>query len=592
MNAAMVIFTREIREKSRLFVACLVLAAVPFLATLLPSARAHRGDVIAIVGGALAISIGLGVALAMGSSVLSRDLAERRMSFYFTKPISPASLWIGKAAAALLTSFFCLAVIALPAMLFSGPAWSRRWLGEIEPVMFGALTLAVFFLVSHAVSTVVRSRSPLLALDFVLLIVSVGALLMIVWPVILGHAVRVNAVLTPVIAAAILVVLAIAPVWQLEHGRADIRRSHAAFSRFFWPGIGVVLLLAGGYVGWLVSAKPADLTEILTVEQPPRGSSVLVIGTSRGRGDYHSTFLIDRDTGSHERIPTPPWWGIESSQDGRQIAWLQPGGMFSVRHLELHVSGRATGILMNLASRFVLSDDGSRAAVDTGRTVTVYETAGGRMLGSASGFDSRSQALMHFVSNDVVRIVEDSPLRIVELDVRTRRRTTTGELPIDTPRRAISISGDGTRMFLRGPNLIVDARTAAVVANLGTERFTTAAMLHDGTVAAVQPGSVPHLRLHARDGRLLHDLPVPGERNVWVAAEVEGGKLILTSRSGTTYVVDVVRGAIERRLPGLRGPYQASARLIRYGAGQELVGRTREGLVAWKLDGSARPLLR
>jgi hypothetical protein len=592
MSAAMVIFTRELREKSRLFLACLGLAAVPFLATLLPSARAHRGDVIAIVGGSLAICMGLGVAMAMGSSVLSRDLAERRLSFYFTKPIGPASLWIGKAAAALLTSFFCLAVIAVPAMLFSGPAWSRRWLGEIEPVMTGALALTVFFFVSHAVCTVVRSRSPLLALDFVLLIVSVGAVLMIVWPVILGHAVRVTAVLTSSLAAAILLVLAIAPIWQLEHGRADIRRSHAAFSRFFWPGIGVVLLVAGGYVWWLLSAKPGDLTEILTVEQPARGASVLVTGTSRSRGDYHSTFLIDRATGRYERIPTPPWWGIESSQDGRRIAWLQPAGMFSVRQLELYVSGRATGILMNPASRFVLSDDGSRVAVDSGRTVTVYETASGRMLGSASGFDSGSQAVMHFVGNDVVRIVEDSPLRIVELDVRTRRRTTTGELPIDTPRRAISISGDGTRMFLRGPNLIVDGRTGAAVANVGTERFTTAAMLHDGSVAAVLPGPAPRLRLHGRDGRLLYDLPVPGEQNVWVAAEAEGGKLILTSRSGTTYVVDVARGAIERKLPGLRGPYRPSARLLRYGADQELVGRTRDGLVAWRLDGSMRPLMR
>lgn len=597
MSATLVIFTRELREKSRLFLVCLVMAAVPFLATLLPSARGQRADVIAIVGGFLAASIGLGVALAMGNSVLSRDLAERRMSFYFAKPVRPGALWLGKAAASLVTALFCFGVIAVPAMLFAGPSWDRRWLGGVAPLLAGALAICVFFFAMHALATVTRSRSPLLALDFLFLIVTAGALLMIVWPVVLGGAFEVSKVLAVAIAVAVLIVLAIAPVWQLEHGRTDIRRSHAAFSRFFWPAIGVVLLVSGGYVWWLVSAEPEDLDQISTVEQPARGTSVLVTGTSQGRGDYQASFLIDRATGRYERLGSPPWWGIDASQDGKVLAWLQPAGIFSMRQLELYANGRGTGILVSPSSHIVLSDDGTRVAADTGRMISVYEVATGKLLGSAAGFDPRAQASMFFVDTDLLRIIEMSPLRIAELDLRTRRLTRTGERSLETPRRrAVSVSGDATRMFVQGPNLIIDARTGATIAPVEPRHFVSASMLHDGSVAGISLENGPHLRLYAPDGTPRHDIALTGERMVWIAAETETGKLILAARGGTMYVVDVAAGTIAQKL-ALRGPFpppSADPRLTRYGADQELVSRDANGrLVVWKHEGRApaRPLL-
>ena len=69
------------------------------------------------------------------------------------------------------------------------------------------------------------------------------------------------------------VILAVAPAWQLAHGRTDARRGHAALSRFVWVGLGAVLLVAAGYVAWVVSADPADLREVLSVDQPANGTS-------------------------------------------------------------------------------------------------------------------------------------------------------------------------------------------------------------------------------------------------------------------------------------------------------------------------------
>jgi hypothetical protein len=596
MSAAVTIFLRDLRERSRLLLACTILAVVPFAAILLPSARGHRGDVVAIVGGALAICVGLGVALGLGNSVVARDLVDRRMSFYFAKPIGPAALWIGKAGAALVTTLFCFLVIAVPAMTFAGAAWNRRWLGGTQPIVIGALAIAVLFFVSHAFATVVRSRSMLLSLDFFFALLTLGALLVILWPVLLGQAVQLLGTLITTIAAAVLVLLAIAPIWQLEHGRTDIRRSHAAFARFFWPGVAIVLLAVGGYVWWVISPEPEDLNAVHSVEQPPSGSEVIVTGGAKGRGDYQATFLIDRETGKVDRLPTPPWWGLQASRDGRVIAWLQPAGIFSLQHLELYVRGRATGILLSHSAHFVLSDDGTRVAADNGRVVTVYDVATGRMLSSAAGFDPRAQAHMFFATNDVLRIYETEPLRISELDVTSRKLTHLAQRALDTPAgQAISVSGDGTRMFVRGPNIIADARTGTTLATLDPDRGN-GSMLHDGSVATiVWNGQSPRIRLYGPDGTRRHEIAIAPAPNAWVMGEIEGGKVLVVARGGTTYVVDVRTGAIVQKHEDLRTNalrWTVDPRLIRHGANQELAARRGGKVVVWSptAGGPVRPL--
>ncbi|HYC89039.1 MAG TPA: hypothetical protein VEO54_07500 [Thermoanaerobaculia bacterium] len=597
MNAALALFTYELRAKSRLFIGCAVLAVVPFLATLLPSARGNARDVVAMVGGFLAIIIGLTIAAMMSRAAIVNELVERRMSFWFAKPIRPAALWLGKASAALVTSVLCFTMIAVPAMLFAGPAWKHLWTDGPPVLAAAAFGMVWLFLLGHTVNTVTRSRSLLLALDFCFLLIAAGALVLIARPVLLGGGTAVLKRLVFAIVGGLLVVAAIAPVWQLRHGRADIRRSHAAFSRFFWPCIGVILLLAGGYVAWLVSATPGDLREILEVAQPPRGPKVLVTGNPANRGDYHATFIIDTATGRYDRVSTPPWWGLESSKDGKTFAWLQPSGGFRARQLELYVNGRATGILTSLSSRMVLSDDGTRLATDSGSTVTVYDVATGRIAGSAAGFDPRSQASMYFVTSDLLRIIETTPLRIAELDLRTRRLTRT-ESPLPAaPRNGLTVSGDGTRMFLRGKNMIVDARSGTILAALEPARYNVASMLHDGSVvAAASANGTAHVHIYGPGGEHRHELTLPETPGLWITGEVEGGKVLLATRRGML-VVDVNRGTIVRRVDGVRGPmprFSADPRLIRYAADQELVGRTEDGkLVVWKHEGraEARPLL-
>jgi hypothetical protein len=600
----MIIAAREVREKARLFVICAGLSLVPFAATLLPGARGQSADVIAIVGGFLSAILGLGIAVTFGASTIVRDLAERRMSFYFTRPVSAPAIWIGKAAAGLFISLACFAIIATPSALAARKAWATQWLGDIEPLSVAALAIVVLFFLSHTMSTIIRSRSPLLALDFLFAIAAVAALYLIARPMLIGAATDLARIVLTAIGIAVVLVLAIAPVWQLANGRSDIRRSHAALMRFLWPSIAIVLLIAGGIVAWVIQVSPADIV-VRYVGQPPRGTAAIVTGRAPRAVDYHATFVIDRASGASKRMGTPPWWGAHFSDDGRVLVWLQPVGTFSLQGVELHTLNGATGIVIPLSSSIVLSGDGARVAITNGKLLAVHELATGKLLASAAGLDSRARHQVFFLTPDVVRVFEyqqqlrtPTPLRIFELDIRARSIRKTGERMLVTTRQAVSVSGDGARMFVRGANVIADGRTGQTIAEIAASDVSSSAMLFDGSVALVSYGrGVPHLRTYDRDGAPRHDVAFPNVRSVWIAGEIENGKLILTVHGRTMCVVDLASGSIEQRLENVRGPmphWSTDPRLIRYAADQEFVAVDKNGkLIVWKNEGraSARPLL-
>src|SRR5207248_6615334 len=140
--------------------------------------------------------------------------------------------------------------------------------------------------------------------DFVAAIVTGAVLWQLARPL-LEAFVALRALLTGFGVAALIVFVA-AGAWQLADGRADRRRSHAAFSAALWSGLGVALLLAAGYVGWIVSASPRDLAFIAGVQPSRRGDWAIVSGIARHRFDYRSAFLMNAATGEARRIDAAP----------------------------------------------------------------------------------------------------------------------------------------------------------------------------------------------------------------------------------------------------------------------------------------------
>ena len=608
MSHTMVIASRELRERKRVFLMAAAMAVLPFLATLLPAAKGNRPEVIGMVSGFLAVALCLGTALAYGATTIAGDLAERRLSFYFSKPVSPAALWFGKTLAAMAASIACFAIIAVPSMLVIGSNWRNMWLGNA--LSFGILGLAmvVLYLFTHALSTMVRSRSVLVGVDFVLLVATVGAIFFIVRPVLLGGAQRVALTMLIAIGVAFLAILAGAPVWQLAQGRTDIKRSHAALSRVLWIAVAVVLVVASAYVMWLVSVDVDDLKEIVDVRQSPAGNAVTITGVGSGRGDYVASFLVDSANNRTTKLSSPAWWGdMHFSQDGRVAAWLQPVFVMGPNwQLELYTRRLdqpdakiiATGISAAAPPSLVLSADGSRAAVVHGGTISVYDLGRNKLLTSV-GIESGSRK-MFFMNNDVLRVlktrIKSATIDIADLNVPAKKMTTVGQIEA-TSIHALSFSADGSRLVNPRRGVLADGRTGATIATLPVtaQSMFTGVALPDGGVAVVKrdAANVCHLYTFDANGQPVRDITLPAYGG-FIAGQLGDHKLIISAhvqpkpaphgQNRRIFVVDLAKGAIERTIDAVKGPMPqySEPRLMRYRDGQQFTGVDANGkLVKW-----------
>jgi hypothetical protein len=587
MSTALVIATREIRERSRLFIVAAALALIPFVVAMLSESR-DRDEVIRLVGAAAAVNYALVVALAMGASTIGRDLSEKRLSFYFSKPVSPTALWIGKASASLWIALLCALIVALPSLLLSSPSQSS-WVPRLPTfALFTVLASLACFFGGHAVSTMTRSRSILLLLDFLFAGALLGIAFLILRPVLLAGGVEVAGVLGSILLGGVLLILAVAPVWQLDRGRTDLRRSHGALSQFLWSGVAILLVLVGAGVLWLRSAKPSDLTDVSQIEHAPAGGWAMVSGVSANRGDFHSAFLMNAKSGEQRRLAAPPFSEVAWSRDGRVAAWMQPVGV-RMQEFELYVweagsdRSRATGITGPFWSGVALSDDGSRVALVKSDSVAVHDLQKDRLL-VAAHIDSGARAQLFFTSRDLVRILQYdrdgadhlARVRSSELDVLKRSITRTGERE-KVGVRAISYSADGSRAFIRTTGEIVDGRTLAPIVKIATNS-RSAALLHDGHVAVVEKDAGVRVRLFDPQGRPLSVVELPNVTNAYLVAETTDGKLLLsggTPADRGIFVIDRARGVLDRSIPHVSSRvagWKTDPRMPRYEAGQSFIG--------------------
>lgn len=607
MNGTLVIASRELRERSRVFLMAAAIAVLPFLTAFVPAARNDRALAIAGVAGFLAVALAAGLAVAQGTSTIAGELAAKRMSFYFSKPVSPAAIWFGKLIAALLTSFAAFAIVMGPALLVTGRQWRVTFGGPRLFAAFAALIL-VLFLASHVLSSIIRSRSALIGLDFLFAALAGGAVFYIIRPLFTGGSMLAPQLLS-IIGIAMLLIAMVAPVWQLAKGRTDIRRSHAALSRVLWISLAVVLAIAGAYVAWLVNVDPSDLTGITNISQAPGGKTLFLSGIGRGRGDYHSSFLVDVNGGSYTRIAAPPFWGVDYSQDGNVVAWAQPlWRVAGLMELELYTKRldqpgskpEATGIRRS-GGAFALSPDGSRLATVSEATISVHDLNSNRILASARRNPLHTVAL-YFVSPDVVRFYQSARgserIDLYELDVRTKSLVKTGELHGDAGYNGVRSSWDGSRVLLPRNGIVADGRTGATLATLpaSTPNIFGSAMLGNGMIAIVKRDTprVSKLTFFNPDGTPARAMSLPVHM-LMISGETTDGKVIAVGydkgdndaaagKGRKMLVIDPAAGTIVRTLNDIKGPMPnwAETRLPRFAPNEKLVAVNAEGkLVTW-----------
>lgn len=600
MSAMVAVFTREMRERSRVLLIAAAIAVIPFLVAYLPGSNADRPTLLAIAGGSIAMTYAFAVAVLLGASVLSRDLAQKRLSFYFSRPIPPAALWSGKAVASLLVVFAALLIIGVPAFLASREGWWSAWHTQGAPVPeVVAFACVALFVVSHAAATMLRSRSALLAVDFLCAAGASAAGYVMVRSLIRAGGVQAIDVLS-FLAPAMVLILAIAPVWQLARGRTDARRSHASLSLFVWSAMGVFLLVAGSYVLWVVRAPLSTIDQSVVVEQNPSGEWAFVAGQST-RGSELAGFVNTR-TGETRRTHTGLHWAFEVSRDGSTLAMLTNEIVRNRTQfgLEIHPFGGA-GDVMRIPFggegfvSFALTDDGSRLAVATHEDVRVYDTHSGAIL-AATRMDGQKVARLYFASPSVVRIHGDGAIR--ELDVAHKAVTQTGVDAADA--KWMTISGDATRAYLPQPSRIIDARTGATIADLPAHPFEiyAAAMMNDGRVAVVEGRGLEQktLRVFDRDGRELRSIALPVLGRSAVRAQLGDRKIIVGGSAGSM-LVDVDRGTVGPLAKDTRGPliWGRDVRMPRLAENAQIVAGDSKAkqLVMWDpRTGATKPLFR
>ncbi|MGZ4779327.1 MAG: hypothetical protein ACXV5L_09020, partial [Thermoanaerobaculia bacterium] len=572
--------------------------------------------VLATTAGILGLALTCAISIALGSTMIGSDLSAGRLSFYFSKPVSPAALWLGKVTAALVLIYATLLIVMIPAWMVAGPAWRSVWVSERALIAGLAVAAPVLLFLAHAVSTMFRARSAILIADAVAFLAAAGVLWLLARPLIDANAYQLLNGASAIIAAAVLTVLILAGGWQLSRGRSDRRANHVELSKFLWTSIGAILLLTAGFIAWLVNVQPQDVTQAVLYSSP-NGPWTLVGGRVQHRWDYNTAFLLNVADGSSLRIPLRDlnWGGFAFSRDGNVVTWMHApeqdavrSGPFFAGRLHGDTPGevwtrrlnppspiRKTGIATSSWAQFVLSDDGERLASLSHGILNIADVATGRSLGSArlNVEGGMSDPAMFFVNRDLVRIFfgrmpppgssekgpRDLGVSLFEYDVLRHSIRPTGELHVVGRFLSYRATSDGSWLIVRtalpaDPNdrmFVVDAGTGARVATvpLATSPFDHASSLPDrsSVVVLVRKGRASFVRL-TLDGHVLNEIDLGPAADAAVAA-ANGARVLVTIRERDdnvdrwkgwkSVIVDVARNGVVQTIPNVRPARHQSA---------------------------------
>ena len=568
MRGILAVARREVLEKRLVFAAAAAAALVPFVT---PIVRALHGvpawearDLLALI---LAATFAAVLAVVLGFSTLSKDQADRRIGFFFSRPLSGLDIWAGRLLGALFVALAAATIVGAPALAAGGASAARIDLPREAPWVFAA-SVAALLLLSHAIGVAVRSRSAWLVFDF-----TAGTLATLV--VLLSNRSLATVFGMEVILRerAALVILGLAGLvvgglLSVARGRTDIRAAHRALSLSLWAIVGTGVLGLAGYTRWVLSATPRSVTEVSFAAPAPRGSWTIVEGPARG---FSPAFLMDASSGRFERVGWD-WRLPVLSADGAHAAWFEfsdAGADVMTLALEDSASRpvRTRITLPRVPSLALLAAGGERLAAVSRGILSVYDLAAGATVGSArvgekcgrpAGFFLDSQRLRLFCPSASSRSPGAVRLEILEFDTATRKIARTGVIE-NVAWGAWSVNAAGNRLLARGPEGITlrEGKSGSLIATLRPARPGASGggrFLSDGRIAlgsADEAGT--RIEVFSSDGKLQAALPVPASGRIVFGGEAAPGLLVVAAggntgerASRTIFVADLASGQVRR----------------------------------------------
>lgn len=522
MRRILIIAAREVEAWRQVLVLATAVGSFPLLAAFLPDVT--RADRTAIAKALLVVLTAV-LAPLLGASLLSPELAGRRLSFYLTRPLGTATLVIGKAlGAAVLLAAAQLATLA-PAVLVAGPGIAS---GDASFSLLVAAASGALFAAGLAAGFLLRLRSRMLLLDAAALLIC-GALLALIvhrW----GFAwrlARLQPATSPPVAATLQLCWAMAAgaatlalVWLaaaaggVATGGTEARRVHRTVSLIGWSG------------SWLLMVALAILPDLLHGEWPARGSAPI---RSAGGG----WAVLDGSPGpprfvhlASNQLRLPPWErsrsytiaGVQIARSAPVAAWTRVRADWLGRYPGRYSAGTTDApvelVSLDLATprarlraitlgdrgittRLALSPDGGTAAmVEDGGRVWAVDLATGTVIFDGRGphaapgtrvdrFVFADQRTLRFYTTSRAITEGGAPVpEIRALDLGNGKSATTARLA--ERERWGRTSFDGSRILTVGSD-VVSVRDGATGRREQTYRLDGAdpgsfAILADGAV--------------------------------------------------------------------------------------------------------------
>jgi hypothetical protein len=396
MRQVLAIAEREFVERKLVLAAGTVLAVLTLFTPWLPGVEGFtKGDVIGLASTGVSLTVLFIGALVMGMTSINADLSERRLGFYFSRPISGLEIWLGKVAGT-------LAVVIVTAFITFLPAATGdlKAILETEPrwiAFFAWCVLGVFF-VGHVTACAARVRSVWLLLDFAgvfLLVASGWAMFRFYYGILpldaLGRFIA-TASLWAIVAAILIAMLASA--LGVLSGSVEPGRVHLWTSLALWTLTAIVLAGVWAFSIWISRAEPTEMRLTSSDVWYPGGSDGAWMAVSdRSRGGVPQSFALrDGDhflrLGSREPIFLSETRAIASQPEvvfrfrpdryltTETIALADPssGGGWAETKISYDVRGPRPDV----------SPSGNRVAVVDKGTVAVYSLPDEKMLRAIS----------------------------------------------------------------------------------------------------------------------------------------------------------------------------------------------------------------
>ena len=159
MRGTLAVAAREVSERKLVLFGALLVGVIPLAIPLLPGLCGPQArDVRFVTALFLSLTIFVAFPIVFGATVLVSEITQKRIAFYFSRPLSAASIWAGKMLAVFVISVSGTCIAAIPTILFDGKRAFAAFDTSGPAAVYFLLSTLLLIVWTHILSSMVRLR--------------------------------------------------------------------------------------------------------------------------------------------------------------------------------------------------------------------------------------------------------------------------------------------------------------------------------------------------------------------------------------------------------------------------------------------------